>query len=64
MTESLPDTKGAYFDADSGGVVGVGRRWYGQAKGAVLSGDPAATAVGFAAGSGLIMAAKYLNDEI
>jgi hypothetical protein len=64
MAESLTDSGGAYFDADSGGVMGVGRRWFGKAKDAVLSGDPAATAVGFAAGSGLIMAAKYVNDEL
>lgn len=64
MAESLPDSGGAYFDADSGGVGGIARRWYGKGKGAVLSGDPAATAIGFAAGTGLFMAAKYVNREL
>lgn len=64
MAESLPDSGGAYFDAETVGFRGAARRWYGQAKDAVLSGDPAATAVGFAAGSGLIMAAKYVNEEL
>ena len=63
MSQSLPDSGGAYFDTDSGGVVGIVRRNVGAAVAQVRNGDAGATAVGFAIGAALVPAAKYAADR-
>lgn len=62
MAESLTTSGGAYFDADSGGVVGVARRWYRNGMGALKSGEPASIAVGAVVGTVFVSAAKYVRD--
>ena len=63
MSQTLPDSGGAYFHRDAGGGTGVGRRNVRAAVAQVRNGDAGATAVGFAIGAALVPAAKYAADR-
>lgn len=64
MSQSLPDSGGAYFDVDSGGVVGVVRRNVGAAFGEIQSGDAGGKAVGFAVGLAVGPALAWAAKEM
>lgn len=63
MSQSLPDSGGAYYDLDSGGVMGTLRRNFGEARAALTSGEAGGRAVAVAVGVAAIPAAKYLAEK-
>lgn len=62
MSESLPDSGGAYYDADTGGVVGILKRNVGEAQARIRNGSAGGAAVGFAVGAALVPVVKWAAD--
>lgn len=56
---SLPDSGGHYYDADTGGFVGIARRNVGNAVAEIKSGDAGSQAVGV--GIGFLISAVAID---